>query len=45
MIIGKAIAKYNIPRHELVILTKCFAYVGRETWMPTWNEVSCPFTA
>lgn len=27
-IIGKAIKKYNIPRHKLVILSKCFFYVG-----------------
>jgi aryl-alcohol dehydrogenase-like predicted oxidoreductase len=27
-IIGKAIKKYNIPRHKLVILTKCFGAVG-----------------
>jgi aryl-alcohol dehydrogenase-like predicted oxidoreductase len=29
-IIGKAIKKYNLPRHKLVILTKCFAIVGEE---------------
>jgi len=29
-IIGKAIKKYNIPRHKLVIATKCFAYIGEE---------------
>jgi aryl-alcohol dehydrogenase-like predicted oxidoreductase len=29
-IIGKAIKKYNIPRHKLVILTKCFGAVGEE---------------
>ncbi|OCK84051.1 aldo-keto reductase-like protein [Lepidopterella palustris CBS 459.81] len=27
-IIGKAIKKYNIPREKLVIMTKCFVYVG-----------------
>lgn len=27
---GKAIKKYNIPRHKLVILTKCFGPVGEE---------------
>jgi aryl-alcohol dehydrogenase-like predicted oxidoreductase len=27
-IIGKAIKKYNIPRHKLVILTKCFGVVS-----------------
>lgn len=27
-IIGKAIKKYNFPRHKLTILTKCFGYVG-----------------
>jgi len=30
MIIGKAINKFNIPRHKLVILTKCFGTVGEE---------------
>ncbi|MCJ1308147.1 hypothetical protein MMC25_001799 [Agyrium rufum] len=29
-IIGKAIKKYNIPRHKLVILSKCFAVIGEE---------------
>ncbi|KAK0117554.1 hypothetical protein ONS95_011891 [Cadophora gregata] len=28
IIIGKAIKKYNIPRHKLVILTKCHGSVG-----------------
>ena len=29
-IIGKAIKKYNLPRHKLVILTKCNGTVGEE---------------
>ena len=29
-IIGKAIKKYEIPRHKLVILTKCNGAVGEE---------------
>jgi aryl-alcohol dehydrogenase-like predicted oxidoreductase len=29
-IIGKAIKKYKIPRHKLVILTKCHGVVGEE---------------
>ncbi|RDW71852.1 hypothetical protein BP5796_07886 [Coleophoma crateriformis] len=29
-IIGKAIKKYDIPRHKVVILTKCFSAVGEE---------------
>jgi aryl-alcohol dehydrogenase-like predicted oxidoreductase len=29
-IIGKAIKKYNIPRHKLVILSKCNGAVGEE---------------
>ena len=33
-IIGKAIKQYNIPRHKLVILTKCFFYVGEEPGCP-----------
>lgn len=28
--IAKAIKKYNLPRHKLVILTKCFGVVGEE---------------
>ena len=31
-IIGEAIKKYSIPRHKLVILTKCFAFIGEEPW-------------
>ena len=30
IIIGRAIKKYNIPRHKLVILTKCFGAVGED---------------
>ena len=29
-LIGKAIKKLNIPRHKLVILSKCFGTVGEE---------------
>jgi aryl-alcohol dehydrogenase-like predicted oxidoreductase len=29
-LIAKAIKKYNIPRHKLVILSKCFGPVGEE---------------
>ena len=29
-IIGKAIKKYNLPRHKLVILSKLYAFVGEE---------------
>lgn len=29
-IIGKAIKKFDIPRHKLVILTKCYNVVGEE---------------
>jgi hypothetical protein len=29
-IIGKALKKYQIPRHKVVILSKCFAYIGEE---------------
>jgi aryl-alcohol dehydrogenase-like predicted oxidoreductase len=29
-IIGKAIKKYELPRHKLVILTKCFGVVGED---------------
>jgi aryl-alcohol dehydrogenase-like predicted oxidoreductase len=30
IIIGKAIKKFNIPRHKLVILTKCHGTVGEQ---------------
>ena len=29
-IIGKAIKKYEIPRNKVVILSKCYGYVGEE---------------
>ncbi|GAB7325694.1 hypothetical protein MBLNU13_g09665t1 [Cladosporium sp. NU13] len=29
-IIGKAIKKYDIPRNKIVILSKCYGYVGEE---------------
>ena len=29
-IIGKAIKKYEIPRNKIVILSKCYGYVGEE---------------
>jgi aryl-alcohol dehydrogenase-like predicted oxidoreductase len=29
-VLGKAIQKFNIPREKLVIMTKCFLYVGEE---------------
>ncbi|ETN38042.1 uncharacterized protein HMPREF1541_07665 [Cyphellophora europaea CBS 101466] len=29
-IIGKFMREYSIPRHKLVILTKCFAYIGED---------------
>jgi aryl-alcohol dehydrogenase-like predicted oxidoreductase len=32
-IIAKAIKKYDIPRHKLVILTKCHAPVGEQPWV------------
>jgi len=38
-IIGKAIKKYDIPRHKLVILTKCFAHIGEEPWMSNPPEM------
>jgi aryl-alcohol dehydrogenase-like predicted oxidoreductase len=33
-IIAKAIKQYNIPRHKLLILTKCYAPVGEDTATP-----------
>jgi aryl-alcohol dehydrogenase-like predicted oxidoreductase len=38
-IIGKAIKKYEIPRDKLVILTKCFAYIGEEPWFMNAPEM------
>jgi hypothetical protein len=29
-IIGKAIKKYEIPRNKIVVLSKCYGYVGEE---------------
>ncbi|KAF8647253.1 hypothetical protein AX16_006821 [Volvariella volvacea WC 439] len=37
-IIGKFLAKYEIPRHEVVILTKCFGVVGKTPDLPTWGN-------
>jgi aryl-alcohol dehydrogenase-like predicted oxidoreductase len=34
-IIGKAIKKYELPRHKLVILTKCFGYTGEDPGLRT----------
>ena len=42
-IIGKALGKYNIPRHKVVILSKCFAYVEDEPWMKNPPEVKLLF--
>jgi aryl-alcohol dehydrogenase-like predicted oxidoreductase len=42
-IIGKAIRRFNIPREKLVIMTKCFQYVGEEPRfhpMVYWDKVS-----
>jgi aryl-alcohol dehydrogenase-like predicted oxidoreductase len=35
-IIGKAIKKYNIPRHKVNVLTKCFSIVSEHenTFLP-----------
>ena len=30
IVIGKAVKKYDIPRHKVVILTKCYSPVGEE---------------
>lgn len=34
-IIGKALKKYNIPRDKVVILSKCYGYVGDEPGVRT----------
>jgi aryl-alcohol dehydrogenase-like predicted oxidoreductase len=36
-IIGKAIKKYNLERHKLVILTKCFGVVGEDPGLRSIN--------
>lgn len=38
-IIGKAIKTFNIPRHKLVLMTKCFHTVGEE---PSIIDVKYP---
>ena len=35
IIIGKALKKYDIPRHKVEILTKCFATVAEDPGLPT----------
>ncbi|KAH8666010.1 NADP-dependent oxidoreductase domain-containing protein [Tricladium varicosporioides] len=35
-IIGKAIKKYEIPRHKVVVLTKCYGTVVEETGVQDW---------
>ncbi|RFU31660.1 hypothetical protein B7463_g4691, partial [Scytalidium lignicola] len=35
-IIGKALKKYNIPRHRVVILTKCYFGVSDDGGQPQW---------
>jgi aryl-alcohol dehydrogenase-like predicted oxidoreductase len=35
-IIGKALKKYDIPRHKVVIMTKCFQAVGEEPETVPW---------
>lgn len=39
-LIAKAIKKYNLPRHKLVLLTKCFCTVGEEPGIVhiDWNK-------
>src|ERR1700749_3384367 len=39
MLIGKALKHHKIPRHKVVILTKCFGVVGEE---PAANHISFP---
>ncbi|KAK1513301.1 aldo-keto reductase [Colletotrichum costaricense] len=34
-VIGKAIKKFSIPREKIVLMTKCFIYVGEETNLHT----------
>ncbi|KAF2277344.1 aldo-keto reductase-like protein [Westerdykella ornata] len=37
ILIGKAIKKYSLPREKLVILTKCYGYVGEDPGLRTIN--------
>lgn len=42
-VVGKALKKYNIPRHKVIILTKCFGAVGEQLSLRTIahrNEIS-----
>jgi len=39
MLIGKALKHHKIPRHKIVILTKCFGVVGEE---PAANHIRFP---
>ncbi|KAI9804254.1 MAG: hypothetical protein M1833_007061 [Piccolia ochrophora] len=34
-IIGKALKKYDLPRHKIVIMSKCYGTVGEETGLRT----------
>ncbi|KAI9845347.1 MAG: hypothetical protein M1837_004969 [Sclerophora amabilis] len=38
-IVGNAIKKYGIPRHKIIVMTKCFAVVGEE---PGLNLMGSP---
>jgi aryl-alcohol dehydrogenase-like predicted oxidoreductase len=38
-LIGKALKKFQIPRHKIIILTKCFGVVGEE---PAANHIRFP---
>jgi len=35
--VGKALKKYSIPRHKVVIMTKCFWAVGEEPDVRHWE--------
>jgi aryl-alcohol dehydrogenase-like predicted oxidoreductase len=37
VIVGKALKKYAIPRHKVVIMTKCFWGVGEEPDVRHWE--------
>lgn len=38
-IVGKALKKYQIPRHKVVILTKCHWAIGEEPG--EWTSMRC----
>ncbi|KAK0671870.1 NADP-dependent oxidoreductase domain-containing protein [Cercophora samala] len=38
VLIGKALKKYDIPRHKVIIMTKCFWATGEEIELAAWQN-------